>query len=232
MDKIFTITLFEWMFLNILFTHGANQLECNYDSSENISSGILNDNRSITYNGKLFWFGLYSMVNYTIENEVKKEVEPYPRACIYEDRLPCKFSESINITGGLIDENGLIRFDHMEFPIGTYANISFKYKIKTFENTFDHFTRVETPEYVRGCVCNRKSCVRFCCPSPYHIFVHGNCKLKQQHDVNLPIRNNNNDFSMENFKDHFYYVTSKFCGTLTQPEDDFEVHHVSFHYTK
>lgn len=205
---------------------GVDELPCEYSRSKDISPGILNANGSIEFEGELFEYGLYSMVNYTMENGKRAEVAPYARACIYDNPLKCRFYESINITGSTPDENGLIVFDHMEFPLGTYAKVAYALKVTT-KNEKEFFTRVPTPEHVRGCVCNRRSCVRFCCPSPYQLFVNGKCAHRDDSHIDLPIRIKDSAVKIVDFKKHFYYVTKKACRLLVQAEDEFHINQVS-----
>lgn len=220
-------SLFIFIAINVFSISIANELPCDFSQSDDISQGILNSNRSITFNGQLYEYGLYSMINYTIINDEKIYVEPYARACIYDDRLPCKFSESINITDSVSDENGLIVFDHMEFPKGTYATVAYTLQI-TNKDDFDEFTRKPTSKYVRGCVCNRKSCIRFCCSTPYHLYIDGKCIANDEDkNVNVPIRDSNNVMKHVNFKDHFYYVTKKACGGFVNGENELEINQVN-----
>lgn len=158
-----TLLIIKINFLN--FSLCENELKCNLI---NITSGILNENYSITYNGKLYEYGLYQI------NTIKDNVEHY-YAC-ESDSLPCKFSDSLNITNGKTLKNGTILFGYMQFPIETYANVSYKYnvtlktvKIDNENINVDYFTRVETAIYQRGCVNKSKPIIRFCCLSPYDI---------------------------------------------------------------
>lgn len=218
----------------------ANNLPCEYDSSLDISSGILNKNGSITHNGILYRYGLYSMVNYIMENRKEKPVKPYARACIYKDSLPCKFSESIRIAveNSKPDINGTITFNHMKFPKGTYANVFYDYKLSTRnitneanENiTVSYVMRVKVPIYLRGCVCNRKPCIRFCCPDPYQKMKGHFCGAHM--NVDLPILKEDDQESTSNYKNNFYYVTKRLCGHVTIAEDEFEIDDVGLIYYK
>lgn len=229
--NIFAFIIF--ILYNYLDITSADELPCDYSKSKDISSGVLNFNRSITFEGKIYEYGLYSMIDYKNDTGIVEKIEPYARACIYEDHLPCKYSDSININSGVVKENGLVEFDHMEFPNGTYATVAYDYQISAKEHKnkrnetiyLNYFKRIPKPNYLRGCACNRKSCVRFCCKTPYLTFVNGKC-VGENKNVNLPIRNKDNEFSMTDFKEHFYYVTKRVCGNITAPNDDFEIHHV------
>lgn len=232
--KKFILVFFVFEFMAIAIIQGENILKCDYTSSIDISSGVLNANRSISYNGKLYKYGLYSMVNFKYENGQRKKVKAYARACVYEDHLPCKFSESIKITEAIHDQKNVVRFDYMEFPEGTYAYVSYDYRITSkeilnYKNEsiqVDYFERINTSAYLRGCVCNRKPCIRFCCTSPYQLVENGRCGNLIHKNIELPIRNSNNMLSISNFEYYFYYVTKRQCSRVTFSAEIFEINFV------
>lgn len=227
--KMLNKFLFFFGIIFVLRVHCENDLPCDYENSINISSGILNSNQSITHEYKLYEFGLYTLINYKIENGKNISVEPYFRACIYNDSLPCKFSDSINITDGQLLNDSLFQFDYMLFPKDTYANVTFKYIIKSKDvlgKTFDFFTRISVPTYRRGCVCNRKSCIRICCPSPYHELNGKQCIKTSNKDISLTSIDENYNKINVHLRDKFYYVTSKFCGKITEPDNSFFINEV------
>lgn len=71
-------------------------------------------------------------------------------------QLPCKYLDSINITDGVRQTDDSIVFNGMVFTKNQYARIDY-----VLENGMTH--KIVQP-YVRGCVCQKKSCVRLCCP--------------------------------------------------------------------
>lgn len=159
---------FVFLFL-VLGVQCDDDLPCEYENSIDISSGTKNLNESITYKGKVYKFGLYSMIDWKIENGKNITVNPYARACVYNDALPCDYYESTNISGGKKQLNGSVIFGHMEFPKEWYANVSYKYATKTANVTKNGRTievtrliRNKVDQYLRGCVCNRFPCIRFC----------------------------------------------------------------------
>lgn len=70
--------------------------------------------------------------------------------------LPCHFFDSINITDGTLHPNKSITFDGIEFPPDQYAKVN-----HYLDNELE---RQIVKPYVRGCVCNIRSCIRLCCP--------------------------------------------------------------------
>lgn len=70
--------------------------------------------------------------------------------------LPCDFLDSMNISDGVFRSNRTIFYKDLAFPQGQYAKINY-----TYDNGVD---RTNVPPYMRGCICNRKSCIRLCCP--------------------------------------------------------------------
>lgn len=73
-----------------------------------------------------------------------------------DKRLPCQYLDSINITGGIRRADDSIEFNGMVFGQEQYARIDY-----VLENGVTH--KIVEP-YVRGCICQMKSCVRLCCP--------------------------------------------------------------------
>lgn len=69
--------------------------------------------------------------------------------------LPCEFLDSMNISDGVFRSNRTIVYKDLEFPQGQYAKINY---------TYDGIERATVAPYMRGCICNRKSCIRLCCP--------------------------------------------------------------------
>lgn len=70
--------------------------------------------------------------------------------------LPCDFLDSMNITDGKHYSNRTISYLNYTFPFGQYAQINY-----TFDNKMK---RLSVVPYTRGCICNRKPCIRFCQP--------------------------------------------------------------------
>lgn len=69
--------------------------------------------------------------------------------------LPCDYYDSINITAGVLHSNDSITFNGFEFTYGQYSK--FNYILNGTERT-------TVAEYIRGCPCINRSCVRLCCP--------------------------------------------------------------------
>lgn len=61
--------------------------------------------------------------------------------------LPCRFVDSIDISEGALQLNQSIIFDGVEFTPADYAKV-------------DHDSINETEPHTRGCLCNRKPCIR------------------------------------------------------------------------
>lgn len=86
----------------------------------------------------------------------------------YADELPCLFSESKNITTGERFLNDSILHNGVIYPPEQYAEVNY-----VFSPTGK--TRYDVPTHMRGCVCNIKACVRFCCPIGEVINESGKC---------------------------------------------------------
>lgn len=70
--------------------------------------------------------------------------------------LPCNFIDSIDISSGSLQLNKSILFNGMEFSEDNYAEVNYILRNGT--------TPIIVKPYVRGCPCNKKSCIRLCCP--------------------------------------------------------------------
>lgn len=116
--------------------------------------------------------------------------------------LSCKYSDSINITGGDHHDNGSIVFKSTEFRQEHYAKIN--YIMENGENV-----TVET--YYRGCICNIKKCIRLCCPIGYSVDdeggFHNHDKPKTIDEINQEVQfhkiNSNDKYIFEYVVDEF-----------------------------
>lgn len=70
--------------------------------------------------------------------------------------FPCNFFDSVNITDGRKLKNQSIIFDGIEYPKWQYAEFDY-----IINNGID---RSSVHPHIRGCLCNRKPCLRLCCP--------------------------------------------------------------------
>lgn len=72
------------------------------------------------------------------------------------DSLPCDFIDSINITDGIRDVLGNIVHNNILYKPKYYRTIDYDYE--------DFSTKKFVNEYIRGCPCAVRLCVRMCCP--------------------------------------------------------------------
>lgn len=68
--------------------------------------------------------------------------------------LPCKFTDSVNITEGIL-QNGSILHNNLLYKSENYALINYTADSEGI-TTVDNY-------YYRGCICQVKSCVWLCC---------------------------------------------------------------------
>lgn len=191
------------LFLNI---QNKNAKMWNIENSGNDLLGVWYFNGSISYNGNLYEYGIYSIINYGMEDGLIKKIELSARACNYEDSLKYKYFASVDFTEKVDNDNSSNKSDyyHTESP-----NFPYKYIITSEQNLNHNNETIYSGYFTRENNYNLEylhEYIRFCCPSPYHALVNGKC-------VELSTENNNNDI---------YYVTRKFCGVLNRSNDDFE----------
>lgn len=200
------------------------ELSCPFQNSIDLSTGVLNQNQSITFNGIVFEFGLYSIINYTMKYGKKMYIKPYPRGCIHNDPLQCDYFDSINITNGKFFPNKTAIYDGIEFPDGTYSFVDYFYNVTTqnvrTQNGYisvKHFKRNQIQHYVRGCLCNRKSCIRHC----EH---NSNDAINEKYIIN---ENTNVEMINENDVLNIYYIKSKICTNSFEAIDNVQIYMVS-----
>ncbi|XP_058464529.1 G-protein coupled receptor Mth2-like isoform X3 [Malaya genurostris] len=78
--------------------------------------------------------------------------------------LPCDFLDSINITDGVLSRDGSITHDGIRYEAVNFAMVNYSYDASG--------KKIDAPDYIRGCVCQVKSCVWLCCPKQF--IVYGN----------------------------------------------------------
>lgn len=227
------LTNYKWFLaflaiISVLSVRSDDKLPCQYNDSIDVSSGKIHRNLSITFNGQTFDYGLYTLIEYKMDGPNKVSVDKYPRACIFNDTLPCRFFEAMNITDGVKAFDGSIVYDHMEFPVGSYATINYEL-LPSVKDNVTYYTRQSTPEYIRGCVCNRRDCIRLCC-SKGKIFTSKGCvKHSKADEIVFPIRMTSNHYETVVLNKHFHYVTGSTCAETTFGyEGEFELDRVSF----
>lgn len=69
--------------------------------------------------------------------------------------LPCKFEDSINITGGTILPDNSVLFDGIKYSSENFG---------TFHSTVNRTSQINVVAHLRGCPCNIRPCLRLCCP--------------------------------------------------------------------
>lgn len=119
--------------------------------------------------------------------------------------VPCKFLDSINITGGTTDlTDGSITFDGYTFPKELHAIYDYEFLNESF--------RQPVAPHPRGCICALnplKPCIRMCCPRGKHF--RGNC-IDDERVINVTVSIDNTTDG--NVYDHFNYVWGKPCSRV------------------
>lgn len=138
--------------------------------------------------------------------------------------LPCHFHDSINITDGTLQSNNSLTFNGIDFPENQYAEVNY-----ILENEDDY---VEVQPHIRGCLCNRKPCIRLCCPFgsiTQNKNEHGNCYPHEAaKNLEAQILDENNELKNVRFDQHFSFVDKIPCQQAYVVDDDeYRITHVS-----
>lgn len=137
-------------------------------------------------------------------------------------KLPCHFHDSVNITAGEFLSNKSIIFDGVEFGEGQYAELDY---------ILDGNEQVPAHSHLRGCLCNRRPCIRLCCPigslpqikngsqvcSPHEDAKNPEHALLDQNNVSISVK----------LDQHFSIVDTKPCQKLYIADADYQITHVS-----
>lgn len=134
-----------------------------------------------------------------------------------DDRLPCQYLDSINITDGIRQPDDSIQFNGMTFTKDQYARVDY-----VLENGTTY--RMVAP-YIRGCVCSLKSCVRLCCPLGSY---YQNRSCHRHNDVRhleTQILDENKQTKSIVLDSRFAYVSDRSCNRR-YIADEFQIVHV------
>lgn len=134
-----------------------------------------------------------------------------------DPHVPCKFTDSVNITDGVMDELGNIFHDGTLYPQDQYG--AFKYEI------VDRTKRRTVPNHIRGCICAvRGACLRLCCkPNQYHSERCLDYDDKESASFELPIRNTKTQVDyMVNLTQHFGIIINRPCKEMYDLNTSFE----------
>lgn len=136
-------------------------------------------------------------------------------------QLPCQFHDSVNITDGTLLPNKTIVFDSFEFPQNQYAELDY---------IWSGDEKISTPLHLRGCLCNRKPCIRLCCPLGSMPEIKNKTRVCTPHeganDLKLEILDRNNASTSTKIDQHFSIVHTKSCEKLYFA-DDYKITHVN-----
>lgn len=135
--------------------------------------------------------------------------------------LPCHFLDSINITNGISQPNKSIIFDGTVYPEGQYADIDY---------ILNEDSDIETVKlHRRGCLCNLKPCIRFCC-SFGDINGISDCETKTNYSFKsyeTIILDENKKTKRVRLDQQFEIIDKKPCPAFYFEEENYQITHVS-----
>lgn len=130
--------------------------------------------------------------------------------------LPCHFLDSINITNGTVQPNKSIIFDGTVFPEGQYYILNEESENETVQL------------HLRGCICNFKPCIRFCCS--FTINNRNDCNLKESiKSYESYILDRNNERKRVQLNQQFEIIDESPCTKyfFTDADETYQITHVS-----
>lgn len=136
--------------------------------------------------------------------------------------LPCDYADSVNITAGILQPNKSYTFNGVEYPEGHYAKIDY---------TIFNKKIVPQKPYIRGCICNVKKCLRFCCPYGKYLEIKNGIGRCQFHEsakhLEGEVINHNNETRRIKYRDHFAILHTYPCKNIELPGEQYSITHVS-----
>lgn len=140
------------------------------------------------------------------------------------NELPCQLLDSINITDGALQSNQSIIYDGTEFTPADYAQIDY------ISDRGEE--RISAESHIRGCLCNRKPCIRFCCPFDSVVGVRNGSKTcvssEEANRFDTEIIHQNDTKQSVKLGQQFSFVNGNNpCKHMYFGDTDFQITHVS-----
>lgn len=137
------------------------------------------------------------------------------------NELPCPFSDSVNITEGALQPNQSIIYDGVEFTTADYARVDYILDIGV--------ERISAESHIRGCLCNRKPCIRLCCPYGQVLSVRNATRLCVAHDgFEAELLHQNFTNEPTKLGEQFSFVAGRQCEHMYMADDDIQITHVPY----
>lgn len=143
--------------------------------------------------------------------------------------VPCRYVDSVNITGLPVHVNGRHRTVSVTFDNHTYSpDLIGEFDYEILNETY----RQPTVRHPRLCVCQNRPCVRLRCPRG-QLFVGDACEPDaRMEQLSIPVRMANGELQTLNLFDSFGVTIGKQCELMTAlepdryPDDAWELHQV------
>lgn len=136
--------------------------------------------------------------------------------------LPCNFFDSVNITSGNELSNKSIMFDGIEYPEGQYAKLNYVLN--------DGTAPTSVHSHIRGCLCNRKPCIRLCCPfGKFYSNENGReeCHSSERAtNIEGEILDHNNQTKYVKLNEKLSIVDRVPCSGVFSVRGDYQIQHV------
>lgn len=136
--------------------------------------------------------------------------------------MPCNILDTVNITDGILQPNQNIHFNGIEYPKEQYASWDF---------IMENGVRRSVQPHIRGCSCNLKPCIRFCCPfGSIHVYENGYDKCNRDKRASLfldKIIDPSDGANNTKFIQQFGIVDQLPCKSVFSAAGEFNIAHVN-----
>lgn len=163
------------------------------------------------------------LVFYMLIVTILSHANALDRNLVESKLLPCDYLDSTNITDGALFPNKSIIFGGVEFSEDHYAKINY-HKSRGMKHLVD--------PYIRGCLCELRRCIRFCCPHGAYLAVGasgaGNCQPDNgTWTLDGHILDQYDEIKRVKLDQHFAIVHGFPCKHIFIPGEQFDIKHVS-----
>lgn len=126
----------------------------------------------------------------------------------FEHHNPCSIFDTVNITSGQKDKFGNIHHEGVVYSSKEYGIFDYIYD--------ERRSYVKVPSHIRGCLCQKKPCVRLCCPHGQIANEYeGKCTDHPDHEVFMNVTTQEDDNALIRLhKEEYGILHNKPCEKM------------------